>query len=228
MSIKNELYMILEEYGYTLLYFTISLLSFIFIDNDSTIELILKLLSILSLIFMYLNKTRIINYYYLLILLFSMTSDAFLISSEDFLFIGSLPLIANRFLYIIIASKAIIQTKLKFLILYLLLSLLVFVVIYTILKPYIQEIVEIFIVMGLSSVVMVLFAYINYLNKMNRRNKLYFMGLFLLVFADILMTFNNFIDYHIMYVFSYTFIYYIARYLICDSMIINLKKPIKG
>ena len=148
----------MEEYGYTLLYLTISLLSFIFIDNDSTIELILKLLSILSLTFMYLNKTRIINYYYLLVLLFSMASDAFLIFSEDFLFIGSLPLIANRFLYIIIASKAIIQTKLKFLIFYLFLSLLVFIVIYTILKPYIQEIVEIFIVMGLSSVVMVLFA----------------------------------------------------------------------
>ncbi|WP_440879769.1 lysoplasmalogenase family protein [Tenacibaculum sp. C7A-26P2] len=228
MSIKNELYMIMEEYGYTLLYLTISLLSFIFIDNDSTIELILKLLSILSLTFMYLNKTRIINYYYLLVLLFSMASDAFLIFSEDFLFIGSLPLIANRFLYIIIASKAIIQTKLKFLIFYLFLSLLVFIVIYTILKPYIQEIVEIFIVMGLSSVVMVLFSYINYLNKMNRRNKLYFIGLFLLVFADILMTFNNFIDYDIMYVFSYTFIYYIARYLICDSMIINLKKSTKG
>lgn len=220
--------MIMEEYGYTLLYLTISLLSFIFIDNDSTIELILKLLSILSLTFMYLNKTRIINYYYLLVLLFSMASDAFLIFSEDFLFIGSLPLIANRFLYIIIASKAIIQTKLKFLIFYLFLSLLVFIVIYTILKPYIQEIVEIFIVMGLSSVVMVLFSYINYLNKMNRRNKLYFIGLFLLVFADILMTFNNFIDYNIMYVFSYTFIYYIARYLICDSMIINLKKSTKG
>ncbi len=220
--------MIMEEYGYTLLYLTISLLSFIFIDNDSTIELILKLLSILSLTFMYLNKTRIINYYYLLVLLFSMASDAFLIFSEDFLFIGSLPLIANRFLYIIIASKAIIQTKLKFLIFYLFLSLLVFIVIYTILKPYIQEIVEIFIVMGLSSVVMVLFSYINYLNKMNRRNKLYFIGLFLLVFADILMTFNNFIDYDIMYVFSYTFIYYIARYLICDSMIINLKKSTKG
>ena len=218
----------MEEYGYTLLYLTISLLSFIFIDNDSTIELILKLLSILSLTFMYLNKTRIINYYYLLVLLFSMASDAFLIFSEDFLFIGSLPLIANRFLYIIIASKAIIQTKLKFLIFYLFLSLLVFIVIYTILKPYIQEIVEIFIVMGLSSVVMVLFSYINYLNKMNRRNKLYFIGLFLLVFADILMTFNNFIDYNIMYVFSYTFIYYIARYLICDSMIINLKKSTKG
>ncbi len=216
--------MVLKENKYVVLYFLSSLLSLIFIDNDSILELVLKLLSLIFLSFRYLNKSRIINFWYLLILLFSITSDAFLIFDTDLLFIGSMLLIANRFLYIIIARKAIFTTKPSTLIFYLVLCLLLFIVIYIILKPYLKEIIGIFMTMGISSCVMLLFAYLNYLNNMNRRNKYFLFGLFLIITADVLMIFNKFLDYNIFYVIVYTSIYYIARYLICEAMIVGKRR----
>ncbi|CAM1361150.1 lysoplasmalogenase family protein [Tenacibaculum xiamenense] len=216
--------MVLKENKYAILYFLSSLLSLIFIDNDSILELVLKLLSLIFLSFMYLNRSRVINIWYLMVLLFSIASDAFLIFDTDLLVIGSMLLIANRILYIIIARRAIFQTKLNLLIFYLVLCLLLFVVIYIVLKPYLKEILGIFMTMGLSSAIMILFAYLNYLNKMNRRNKYFLFGLFLIIIADVLMTFNKFLDYSIIYVIAYTMIYYIARYLICESMIVGKRR----
>ncbi|SEC30681.1 YhhN-like protein [Tenacibaculum sp. MAR_2009_124] len=213
--------MVLREKKFAILYFIASVLSLVFIDNDSIIELVLKLLSLTFLSFMYLNRSRVINIWYLLVLLFSIASDAFLIFDTDLLFIGSMLLIINRFLYIIIARRAIFQTKLHLLIFYLVLCLLLFVVIYIILRPYLKEILGIFMTMGFSSCVMLLFAYLNYLNRMNRRNKYFLFGLFLIITADVLMIFNKFLDYNILYVIAYTSIYYVARYLICESMIVG-------
>ncbi|WP_431167140.1 lysoplasmalogenase family protein [Tenacibaculum halocynthiae] len=210
---------------YSILYFIASLLSLFFIDNDAMIELVLKLLSLIFLSFLYLSTSKEINYWYVLVLLCSIASDASLIFDSDLLMVGTGLLIANRILYIIISRRALFRTNLKTLAFYFVVCLLVFVVIYVVLKPYLQEISYIFISLGITSAIMILFAFLNYLNKMNTQNKLFLFGLFLIITGDILMAFNKFLDYNMAYVLIYTIIYYIARYLICESMIVNkLKK----
>lgn len=210
---------------YSILYFLTSLLSMFFIDNDAILELVLKLLSLTFLSFLYLSTSKKINYWYVLVLLSSMASDTSLIFDSDLLVVGTVLLIVNRILYIIISRRALFITNLKTLTFYFVICLLVFVVIYILLKPYLQEISYIFISLGITSAIMILFAFLNYLNKMNTKNKLFLFGLFLIITGDILMAFNKFLDYRMAYVITYTIIYYLARYLICESMIVNkLKK----
>ncbi|WP_435260750.1 lysoplasmalogenase family protein [Tenacibaculum sp. nBUS_03] len=210
---------------YSILYFLISLLSLFFIDNEAILELVLKLLSLTFLSFLYLSTSKKINYWYVLVLLSSIASDTSLIFDSDLLVVGTVLLIVNRILYIIISRRALYRTNLKTLTFYFVICLLVFVVIYILLKPYLQEISYIFISLGITSAIMILFAFLNYLNKMNTKNKLFLFGLFLIITGDILMAFNKFLDYRMAYVITYSIIYYVARYLICESMIVNkLKK----
>lgn len=216
--------MVWTDNKYTILYFIVSLLSLFFIDNNSVVELILKLLSLAFLIVLYISKTDKINYWYLTVLLLSMISDASLIFDPHLLLLGSLLLVVNRVLYIIISRRALKETKLKTLLFYLTICLLVFLINYTLVKPYAGELHFIVALFGSTSSIMILFAFLNYLNKMNRKNKYFLFGLFLIVLADVLMAINKFVDYKLLYVISYTVIYYIARYLICDAMIVEKRK----
>ncbi|CAL2092167.1 YhhN-like protein [Tenacibaculum sp. 190524A02b] len=206
---------------YTLLYFIASILSLFFIDNDSMTELILKLFALTFLSFLYLSETQKINYWYVLVLLCSIASDAFFIFEDDFLIVAAALLFVNKILYIIIARRALFQTKLKTLLFYFTVCLLVFVIFYVMLKPYVEQISYTFILLGVSNTLAILFAFLNYLNKMNKENKHFLFGIFLIIFCDILMAFNKFLEYQILYVIIYTSIYYVARYLICRSLIIE-------
>lgn len=205
---------------YGLAYILACFMSLFFIDaNASIIEMILKIMALIFLSFFYLSSSKKINYFYLIILMNSIASDTFLIFDDDFMMLGVMLLLANRFLYIIIARKAFLETKTNILITYLIPSLLLFVIIFVLLKPYLQEISLSFLLMGISSAIMIGLAFFNYLSKMNAKNKLFLFGVLLIVTADILIAINKFLDYHLTYVIVYTLMYYVARYLICESMI---------
>ena len=72
---------------------------------------------------------------------------------------------------------------------------------------------------GITSAIMIGLSFFNYLKAMNKKNMFFLFGILLIVIADILIAFNKFLDYHILLVIVYTIMYYIARYLICLSMI---------
>ncbi|TYP98777.1 YhhN-like protein [Tenacibaculum adriaticum] len=207
---------------YTLLFILTSFLSLFFIDSgDVMIEMVIKLLSLISLSFLYLSRSKKINYWYLLVLLCSIVSDAFLVFDDAFLIIGTLFLLINRVLYIIIARRAFFETEHKTLLLYFLPFFAVFAIVFPQLKSYLGELSYTILIMGLLSTIMALFAFINYLNKMTIKNKFFFLGMLIITIADILIAFNKFIDYKLLYVIFYTILYYIARYLICKAMIVE-------
>mgnify|MGYP005988672849 CR=1 FL=1 len=206
--------------AYSLVYFSACLLSLFFIDTDKSIkEMVIKVFSLMFLSFLYLSSSKKINYFYVFILMNSIASDAFLIFDDDFMMFGILLLLINRFLYIILARKALFNTSVKILLTYLIPSLLLFVTIFILLKPYIQEISLPFFLMGITSAIMIGLSFFNYLKTMNKKNMFFLFGILLIVIADILIAFNKFLDYHILLVVVYTIMYYIARYLICLSMI---------
>lgn len=205
---------------YRSVYFIACFLSLFFIDVDKpVIEMITKILALVFLSFLYLEVSIKINYFYLLILMNSITSDVLLIFDDSFLKIGTLLILANRFLYIIIARRGFFKIKTKTLLIYLIPALFLFGAIFIMFKPYLQEISLSFLLLGITSVTMIGLAFFNYLNDMSKENKLFLLGLLLILTADVLMVFNKFLDYKLTFVIFYTTIYYIARYLICLSMI---------
>ena len=205
---------------YSLAYFSACLISLFFIDTNASItEMIVKIMALVFLSFLYLSSSKKINYFYLFILMNSLASDTFLIFDDDFLLLGTSLLLANRILYIIIARKAFLETKTNILLTYLIPSLLLFAIIFVLLRPYLQEISLSFLFMGISSSIIIGLAFFNYLNKMNTKNKFFLFGVLLIVTADVLIAINKFLDYLLVYVIIYTSMYYVARYLICQSMI---------
>lgn len=207
---------------YSAIYFITCLLSLFFIDRGFQFaEMTIKVTALLSLSFLYLTVSKKINYWYLLLLLSSIASDTFLIFEDSFLLLGVLLLLLNRFLYIIISRRALKETDIKTLLLYLIPSLGMFIIFYVLMKPYLEEISSSFLLLGLTSATMILFSFLNYLNKMNARNKYFLLGILLIVVADILIAYNKYLDYNLVYVIVYTSMYYLARYLICRAMILE-------
>ncbi len=207
---------------YSAIYFIACFVSLFFIDKGfQFVEMTIKVFALLSLSFWYLTAAKKINYWYLLLLLSSIASDTFLIFEDSFLIIGVLLLLLNRFLYIIISRRALKETDIKTLLLYLVPSLGMFIIFYVLMKPFLEEISSSFLLLGLTSATMILFSFLNYLNKMNTKNKYFLLGILLIVVADILIAYNKYLDYQLFYVIVYTTIYYVARYLICRAMILE-------
>ncbi|CAL2104254.1 conserved membrane protein of unknown function [Tenacibaculum sp. 190130A14a] len=207
---------------YSTVYFIACFVSFFFIDRgDQLMEMTIKVTALLSLSFLYLTVSKKINYWYLLLLLSSIASDTFLIFEDSFLLFGVLLLLLNRVLYIIISRRALKDTDIKTLLFYMVPSFGLFIIFYVLLRPYLEEISSSFLLLGLTSATMILFSFLNYLNKMNLRNKYFLLGILLIVVADILIAYNKYLDYNLGYVIVYTSIYYIARYLICRAMILE-------
>ncbi len=207
---------------YFLLFCTSSLASLFFIDEGyGVLELGFKLTSIISLLFFYLTKTKRINVWYILILIFSCFYTFFLVYDVEFLALGTFLMIVNRAIYVIIAQQLMVKVNRKKLILYLLTFLIPVAVIFPQLKSHLKGLSYPILAIGLLSALMCSLAFANYLKKMNTQNKFFLLGLLLLVIADILITFNKFIDYKFYYVIIYTSIYYLARYLICKAMIVE-------
>ena len=209
-----------KENLYLILFCITSLISLFFIDSDTdALELFFKLASIISLLLLYLKKTKKINVWYILILVFSCFYTFFLIYDTDFLAIGTFLMIVNRAIYVIIALKLMLRINYKKVTIYLLTFLIPVVVIFPQLKEHLEGLSFPILTIGLLSALMCALAYTNYLKKMNHQNKFFLLGLLLFVIADILITINRFIDYKFYFVVIYTSIYYVARYLICSAMI---------
>lgn len=207
---------------YSAIYFIACFVSLFFIDKGFQFaEMTIKVLALLSLSFLYLTAAKKINYWYLLLLLSSIASDTFLIFEDSFLIFGVLLLLLNRFLYIIISRRALKETDIKTLLFYMVPSFGLFIIFYVLMKPFLEEIGSSFLLLGLTSATMILFSFLNYLNKMNTKNKYFLLGILLIVVADILIAYNKYLDYHLFYVIVYTMIYYVARYLICRAMILE-------
>jgi len=205
-----------------LVYVIIATLSLFFIDNgNSIIELLIKLTSIFILFFYYITKTKAINYYYVLVMLLSCFVSSFLIYDITYLLLGASLMFANRILYVLISRKAMRKVNYKMLVTFFLIFLIPVVVIYPQLKTNLGQLTYPVLGIALTSVIMCSFAFVNYFTKMIIKNKFYVFGMLLFVFADTLMVYNSFINYNIIYVIIYTSVYYLARYLVCESLIVE-------
>lgn len=204
------------------LYFVmVALVSYALVIKDLNFEFAVKLIALLSLSFLYLETTKKVNYWYVLILLFSILSDSLFVFEDMFIHEALYLLIINRFLYIVIIKEHVFPQGIKKMVFYAAPFLLAFVMIYFLIYSYMKDIQLSAFIMGIVSVFLVLFTFLNFLNKNNKKSKYFFWGTFLMPFADVLTVIANYIDFSYAYVVIYHLMYYLARYLIYKSMVLE-------
>ncbi|WP_408039642.1 lysoplasmalogenase family protein [Tenacibaculum amylolyticum] len=187
------------------------------------LEFAVKIIALFSLSFLYLETTTKVNHWYVIILLFSIISDSLFIF-ETFYYPALYFLIVNRFLYLVIIRKSIFPYAPKKIFLYSIPILLAFLILYLMIYEYMKDIRISAFIMGVISVFLILFTFLNFLKKNNKRAKYFFLGTSLMPFADVLMAISYYIDSHTTYIIIYHYMYYIARYLIYKSMVTDKKE----
>lgn len=205
---------------YSVVYFITCIISLLFIDNnESIIEMILKILTIVLTSFLYLAYTTKINYWYLLLLMFCIVADALLIFDQDFLKGGILLLMFTRVIYLIILRKTIFKIKLKVVLPYLIPGFFAFFIMSYLLYTFIENMLLSIFMICLLNLIVIGVSFYQYLYNMTKDNLYFMLGIFLITIADFIIAFNKFLDYQLYYVVLYTVMYYVARYLICIAMI---------
>ena len=207
---------------FTALYLIASLLVLYVVTlGDLNVEFAVKLAALLSLSFLYLETTPKVNYWYVIILLFSILSDSLFVFEEYFFYAALSLLIVNRFIYIIIIHPSVLKCPVKSIIVYAIPFVFIFSMIYLILYEYIVEIQFLVFLMGVVSISLILFAFLNLLTKNNRKAIYFFVSTLLFPFADIITIISAYIEQHWYYVVIYHFLYYVGRYLMYKSMILK-------
>ncbi|WP_373456517.1 lysoplasmalogenase family protein [uncultured Tenacibaculum sp.] len=207
---------------FTTLYFLASLLVLYVVTlGDLNFEFAVKLVTLLLLSFLYLETTPKVNYWYVVILLFSIVSDSLFVFEKHFYYEALFLLILNRFLYIIIIYHSILKHPLKTLLLYAIPFVFIFSMIYLILYEYVNDIQLFVFIMGVVSIALILFAFLNLLTKNNAKALYFFLGVLIFPIADVLTTISNYISPSPYYIVIYHLMYYVARYLIFRSMVLR-------
>lgn len=207
---------------FTTLYILASLLVlYVVTIEDLNFEFAVKLAALLSLSFLYLETTPKVNYWYVVILLFSIVSDSLFVFEAHFYHEALFLLVLNRFLYIIIIYHSILKHSLKTLLLYAIPFLFIFSMIYLILYEYVNDVQLLVFTMGIVSISLVLFAFLNLLTKNNSKALYFFLGVLIFPIADVLTAISNYISPSPYYIVIYHLMYYVGRYLIFRSMILK-------
>lgn len=76
-------------------------------------------------------------------------------------------------------------------------------------------------VFGVISVALGVLSFINYLDVNKPKNLYFFLGIFIIVISDILMTVATFLDETLSYILVYHILYFIARYIIYRAMVVE-------
>ncbi len=206
---------------FTVLYVIFSLLTFyplLFIE-DKILELVFKILTLLSLSFLYLNTASKINFWYVLLLLFSIVSDSLYIYDGDFRLPATFLLLCNRVFYIIIIRHVFYKNPLQKLLLYSTPFVLTGGLIYYMVHDNLGDLSLAILAFYILSVILGLTTYVNFLDRNTIATRYYFFGIFLIFIGDALMAVYTFIEQSLVYTICYHTLYFAARYLICRSMI---------
>ena len=188
-------------------------------------ELLLKITSILSLLFYYLLKTEKKNTAYIIILLNSCFLSYFLITEKletfgiNHVIIGSWLMIVNRAIYTIIPLREIIKFSNKTTLLYLSIFAVPVFIVLNLVFSFLGKFSTTTIIIGILLGSMCCFSFIRFLKTNTKSNVHYFIGLLILAIADCLIVYNQFISYDIYVVVFYNILYFASRYFICNSFI---------
>lgn len=205
---------------YTVAYIVACFASLFFIDTNSSLaEMNLKITSLVVLAFMYIGISKKIDFWYIFILMTSIAADSFFVYDPDFLMQGVVLVLINRILYFIFLRKKIAKIKLSSLLIYLIPGFVIFGVILYMFSPHLKNMLNILFVICFCNISLISIAYFNFLKNNNKKNLFFLLGVFMISAGDFFIVYNKYLEYNLFFVLGYTTIYYVARYLICFSVI---------
>jgi len=218
--------MFLQKNTYLLIFIISSVCALFFIDNGHNVtELLLKLTSILSLLGLYVSKRERINYLYVLIILFSCISSSLLIYEKNYflevslLTIGTSCLAINKFLFLIICIKNSNSSRLNRYGIFLIPFLITAIIFYSQINIHLSDLSNLTVIISILYVLLACIAFGNYLTRMTVDNKYFFLGILVLILADVLILYNQFVAYNFIFVATYTSLYFVSRFFICYALI---------
>ena len=205
---------------YSTVYFIACFISLFFIDVGTSLEeMVVKLTSLVFLAFLYISVSKKINYWYIVILMCSIGSDSFFIFDPDFLTEGLALVIVERVLYFIILRKTLSKIEMDSVKKYVIPGIFVFIMSSYLLSPYVENMLIAFFIICFLNLGLIGVAFFHLIQKNDRQNLQFFLGVFFIGAADFLQAFNKYLEYSLFLVITYTVIYYIARYFICVAII---------
>lgn len=205
---------------FTVLYVVLSLLVLSSIYKNIPVhEFATKIFTLLSLSFFYLTNVKKINIWFVLVMVSCIISDSLLVYGTDFRLEGIIFLLLSRIFYIILLKDVIFQFSKKQLLFYSIPFFITFFLVFYAVSDLLDTLLYPSLIFGLTTVVVGLLSFLNYLYKFNLHSLYFFFGIFLVIISDILMTLSAFLGEKPIYVVIYHVFYYVALYLICLAMI---------
>lgn len=205
----------------TVCYVVSSLLVLLYVNQNLLYEFVFKVSSLVCLSFLYLIKSNRIHFWYLMVLLFSIVSDSLLVYGNDLILQGAIFLLLSRIAYIIIVKNTVYKHSLKIILKYSIPFLITFLIFFSLVYSKLGNLFYISLGFGFLSIVIGLLSFLDYLDKNTTKSFYFFLGIFMLIIGDVLMTISNFIEEKQTYIIVYHILYYVALYIICSSMIVK-------
>lgn len=190
------------------------------IGNQLTARNFSKPLILLSLILLYVVSVKKVNKWYIVGALFSFLGDVFLLNSGKIYFmLGLVSFLLAHIIYIKITTS-FIKTKSISKITIAVLPFLVFVIVLlSVLKSHLDEMLIPVIVYGIVISVFGIVATLNYITNKSKANLWLFFGALFFIASDSMLAINKFYQPKEIYAVLIMLTYIIAQFLICKAMI---------
>ena len=203
----------------TILFFVVAIFDVIgIISNITWLQIVSKPLIILTLFVLYYFSAEKRNNWYLLALFFSFLGDVFLLDKNGFFLLGIGSFLITQILFI----KLIISQLRKVRVHHIIITLLPFVVYFTVLISTIKEnLTEFFIpvvIYGISISFFGMVSFLNYFINKSKRSVVLLIGAVLFIASDSMIALNKFHEPRIIYPVAIMITYIFAQYLIYRFM----------
>lgn len=203
----------------TILFFVVAISDVIgIIFNITWLQIVSKPLIILTLFVLYYFSAEQRNNWYLLALFFSFLGDVFLLDKTGYFLLGIGSFLITQILFI----KLIISQLGKVRVLHIIITLLLFVVYFTVLIATIKEnLTEFFIPVVIYGITISFFGMVSLLNyfiNKSKRSVVLLIGAVLFIASDSMIALNKFHEPRIIYPVAIMITYIFAQYLIYRFM----------
>ena len=203
----------------TILFFVVAISDVIgIISNITWLQIVSKPLIILTLIVLYYFSTEQRNNWYLLALFFSFLGDVFLLDKNGYFLLGIGSFLITQILFI----KLIISQLRKVRVHHIIITLLPFVVYFTVLISTIKENLTEFlipiVIYGITISFFGMVSLLNYFINRSKRSAVLLIGALLFIASDSMIALNKFHEPRIIYSVAIMITYIFAQYFIYRFM----------
>ncbi len=186
---------------------------------DKTLEIIFKVIALMALSFLYLQKVKRVNFYFITILLINIVTDVLLTFESAYINQAISLLLINKLLYLLMLSDVFRKNSTVTILLYTLPHFITGTVIFYFLNNELEVFNLYIFLVYVALVVLGGITFINVITKNSLKSVLYFIGIFLISIAEVIMAISLFVGRNIWYIIMYYAISFVARFIMYRAII---------